>query len=163
MLNSLRLLAVPRPAAARRRWKWAVELQYKAKLYASRIEPAEWFHWLVVHRRRYYRPALIVAAALYVLNGFYVLAPHQVGVIERFGRKVLPYAEPGLHYKLPWPVEKLTRIEARRARTLEIGFRSALESGLGDAEPAAYGGTSSTARPLPAQTRRSLMAPATRT
>jgi regulator of protease activity HflC (stomatin/prohibitin superfamily) len=44
--------------------------------------------------------------------------------LRGFGRKLLPYREPGLHYKLPWPVDDLTRIKARRVRVVEIGFRS---------------------------------------
>ena len=57
-------------------------------------------------------------------------------MIERFGRKVMPYRTPGLHYKLPWPIERLTRVKARGVRVVEIGFRSAAASG--EAEPAAY-------------------------
>ena len=49
---------------------------------------------------------------------------------------MLPYREPGLHYKLPWPIERLTRIQARRVRVVEVGFRS--NSATPDAEPAAY-------------------------
>ena len=49
---------------------------------------------------------------------------------------MLPYSEPGLHYKLPWPVERLTRIQAQRVRVVEIGFRS--NSATPDTEPAAY-------------------------
>jgi Cu+-exporting ATPase len=138
MLNSLRLLAIEKPAKVSRRWAWTREWEYRAKLYASRIDPAAWFHSIVVNRRRYYKPALIAVASLVVLNGAYVIGPDEVGVIERFGRKILPYKEPGLHYKLPWPVETLTRIRARMVRTVEVGFRSALETGLADAEPAAY-------------------------
>jgi Cu+-exporting ATPase len=138
MLNSLRLLTVEKPHGRSRRLKWLRAAEYRVKLWASRIEPAIWFHWFVVHRKRYYRPALATAAVLYVLSGVYVLAPNESGVVERFGRKVLPYKEPGLHYHLPWPMEKLTRIEAQRIRATEIGFRSALHSGLADPEPAAY-------------------------
>jgi Cu+-exporting ATPase len=87
-------------------------------------------------REEWKRPALGVFAALFVLSGFYTLSPDEVGVIERFGRKVLPYREPGLHYKLPWPIEKLTRIQARRTRALEIGYRST--GGGTETEPAAY-------------------------
>ena len=82
------------------------------------------------------RPAAYVAIALVVLSGFYTLRPDEIGVIERFGRKVLPYGEPGLHYKLPWPVERLTRIQARRIRVVEMGFRSSAVQL--EAEPAAY-------------------------
>jgi membrane protease subunit HflK len=79
---------------------------------------------------------LLAVAALLVLNGFYTIQPDEVGVIERFGRKVTPFSLPGLHYKLPWPVERLTRIRAHRVRVVEIGFRS--NSSAPAAEPAAY-------------------------
>jgi HflK protein len=94
------------------------------------------FGRIVERRREFARPALYAAAALLVLNGFYLLGPDEAGVIERFGKKVLPYSEPGIHYKLPWPIERLTRIQARRVRVVEIGFRSA--SASPDTEPAAY-------------------------
>ena len=51
-------------------------------------------------------------------------------------RSCCPTASPGLHYKLPWPVDRLTRIQARRVRVVEIGFRT--NATTPDAEPAAY-------------------------
>jgi HflK protein len=71
-----------------------------------------------------------------LLNGFYALGPDEEGVIERFGRKIAPFSMPGLHYKLPWPIERLTRLAPRRVRVVEIGFRS--NSGATYAEPSAY-------------------------
>jgi HflK protein len=82
------------------------------------------------------RPLLYATAAVYALSGVYVLNPDETGVIERFGHKLFPYRTPGLHYKLPWPVENLTRIQANRVRVIEIGFRSNA-AGV-DSEPAAY-------------------------
>ena len=57
-------------------------------------------------------------------------------MIVRFGQKVLPYDEPGLHVKFPWPIDKLVRIQAKRVRVVEIGYRSISSSP--DNEPAAY-------------------------
>ncbi|MEZ5355136.1 MAG: FtsH protease activity modulator HflK [Bryobacteraceae bacterium] len=136
MLNSLRLLAVEKPARERRWGRWMTAIERRAKLWLSRLEPREWLHEVWENRQRYYRPAAIAAGVLLVLNGFYVVRPEEVAVIERFGRKVLPHGEPGLHYKMPWPMEKLTRIQARKVRVAEIGFRSA--AGAAEAEPAAY-------------------------
>jgi HflK protein len=76
------------------------------------------------------------AIALYALSGIYALNPDETGVVERFGHKQMPYREPGLHYKLPWPIERLTRIQTNRVRVVEIGFRSNV--GGVDSEPAAY-------------------------
>ena len=145
ILNSLRLLRVER---ARRHGGLLHRLGHrlehtplaagwrKAKVLAAEFDPKEAFHYLVVNRRRYAKPALAAAAVLYVLSGFYVLGPDEVGVIERFGRKILPYKEPGLHFKLMWPVDRLTRIQARRVRVVELGFRSGAE--FAETEPAAY-------------------------
>ncbi|MBM3793266.1 MAG: FtsH protease activity modulator HflK [Acidobacteria bacterium] len=139
MLNSLRLLRGPGvrqdPAAAPRWWE---RIERRARLYWSRVEPVEWFHWLWDRRERMWRPLLGVAAALVVLNGFYAIQPDEVGIVERFGRRVTPAREPGLHYKLPWPIETLTRIRARQVRVLEIGFRSAAVPAGEATEPTAY-------------------------
>jgi len=118
MMNSLRLLRVERP----RRWRFRL--------------PAVDFAALYDRRREFAKPALIAVAALVVLAGFYTIQPDEFGVIERFGKKVTPFSAPGLHYKVPWPIERLTRIRAHRVRVAEIGFRSNLSSS--DAEPATY-------------------------
>jgi HflK protein len=70
------------------------------------------------------------------LSGLYTLEPSEQGVIERFGRKVPTYKQPGWHYKLPWPVERLTRLESGRVRAVEIGYRT-VDTGPAS-EPAAY-------------------------
>ncbi|MCC6585749.1 MAG: FtsH protease activity modulator HflK [Bryobacterales bacterium] len=139
MLNSLRLLRVERePSLARGRFAKALDqLCWTVKLWRSRIDPHEWWRILTDHPARFLRPALLAALAVFVMSGFYVLEPDEVGVVERFGRKLIPYKEPGLHYKLPWPVESLTRIAARRVRVAEVGFRTE-RGAAGDTEPAAY-------------------------
>ena len=80
--------------------------------------------WVIANWSRMRKPLIFAAVALYVVSGFYILSPDETGVIERFGRKLVPYREPGPHYKLPWPVDSLTRIKARRVRVVEIGFRT---------------------------------------
>ena len=147
MMNSLRLLRVERMsfdrAASRGRFAgWCVRCAGDFKDWAAASPLANAWNglrgvnlghvsnWLV-------KPALFAAAALIVVNGFYAVQPDEVGVIERFGRKVTPLSDPGLHYKLPWPVDRLTRIQAHRVRVVEIGFRSN-GSSAASVEPAAY-------------------------
>ncbi|HEV2690596.1 MAG TPA: FtsH protease activity modulator HflK, partial [Bryobacteraceae bacterium] len=108
----------------------------RTRAWADAFDPREFSLRLYDRRRELARPVLLTAVALLVLNGFYSLRPDEVGVIERFGRKILPLREPGLHYKLPWPIERLTRMQATRVRTVEIGFRSSATSTA--AEPATY-------------------------
>lgn len=136
MLNSLRLLRAERRG---RRWLHhpaLTNLKHKFNLYASRIDPKETFFELWQRRRDYYRRLAVAGLAALVLSGFYQIQPDELGVIERFGRKIEPHRPAGLHYKLPWPVEKLTRVQARRIRVIEIGFRSDLD--LSATEPVAY-------------------------
>ena len=123
MMNSLRLLRV--------QGTWRKKLEPLVARFDWR-RPIRWLH---AHRRELVKPALITVAALLVLNGIYIIPPQEVGIVLRFGRK-LPEDGPGIHYKLPWPVDKLTRVQARRVRVVEIGFRS--NSTSPDAEPAAY-------------------------
>lgn len=136
MMNSLRLLRIERTSDSR--WSRLVAASPLPRLWLRlrEVDVPSQFGRLVERRRELARPALYTAFAFIVLNGFYMLRPDEAGVIERFGRKVLPYSEPGLHYKLPWPVERLTRIKARSIRVVEIGFRS--NSASPDTEPAAY-------------------------
>ncbi len=147
MLNSLRLLRVERSESrvARYATSLAARLASRTALpqawdrlrnVTGRIDISAGIDWLTAHRQSLARPALAAVALLAILNGAYIIRPDEVGIVQRFGRKLLPYSEPGLHYKLPWPVERLTRIQSRRVRRLEIGFRS--NSTSPEAEPAAY-------------------------
>jgi len=132
MLNSLRLLRVRRTGilACVLRPLWAKLLEW-----AARLDPKAGFDALVARRQQLAKPALVAAAALLVLNGFYILRPDETGIIQQFGKVVLE-REPGLHYKLPWPVERLTRVQAQRIRVVEMGFRSNVVNP--ETEPAAY-------------------------
>jgi len=126
MLNSLRLLHV---APAGRPWN---RLRAVTSRIVPRIDARASLQWIYYRRQR----ALAAAIALILLNGIYVIPPEEIGIIQRFGRKLLPYDGPGIHYKLPWPIDRLTRVQARRVRVVEIGYRT--NAARSDAEPAAY-------------------------
>jgi Cu+-exporting ATPase len=144
MMNSLRLLRVPKAGESRLRREYrrlAARLQAErlteyARALAARLEFGAVMSWTIAHWPRLRKPLAVAALALYVGSGFYILGPDESGVIERFGRKLLPYREAGPHYRLPWPIDSLTRIKARRVRALEIGFRTVATTP--DSEPAAY-------------------------
>jgi Cu+-exporting ATPase len=124
MMNSLRLL--------RAGGEWRRRLAPRVSRIRERLASIDLLPWLWLHRRG----MLWTAAALVVLNGFYVIPPEEIGIVQRFGRKLQPYSAPGLHYKLPWPVDTLTRIPPHRVRVVEIGFRS--DAASLSTEPAAY-------------------------
>ncbi|MEO7649841.1 MAG: FtsH protease activity modulator HflK, partial [Bryobacteraceae bacterium] len=136
MLNSLRLLRVERTTDSRLQKLVGASPLPGIWAKARSIDVASQFGRIVERRRQLMKPALYTAAGLLVLSGFYTLGPDETGVIERFGKKVLPYSEAGAHYKLPWPIERLTRIQSKRVRVVEIGFRS--NAYAVDNEPASY-------------------------
>jgi HflK protein len=143
MLNSLRLLRVERPTEGRLHalWSnWLVRTRIPAvwsrlQTFVRDFDVRDAFVAVVERRREYMRPASIVVCALIVLSGFHTIAPEEVGIVERFGRRLVPHEEPGLHYRL-WLIDRVNRVEARRVRTIEIGYRSTTEPI--DAQPAAY-------------------------
>ena len=66
--------------------------------------------------------ALIVLAGL-ALSSFYSIGPGEVGVIRRFG-KYVKKTQPGLHWKLPFNIEKLNKVKVKRVYKQEFGFRT---------------------------------------
>jgi membrane protease subunit HflK len=73
------------------------------------------------------RFGLVVVAATVVFwlgSGFYVVGPGERGVVLLFGR-VVAQTEPGLRYRLPWPVQGHHVVDIATVRRVEIGFESA--------------------------------------
>jgi membrane protease subunit HflK len=65
---------------------------------------------------------LVVLAAL-IASSVYTVAVDEVGVVQRFGKYVRT-TQPGLKFKLPAGVEKVTKVKVRRIYKEEFGFRS---------------------------------------
>jgi membrane protease subunit HflK len=69
----------------------------------------------------------IIAATLIVLilgySMVYTVAVDEVGVVQRFGRYVRT-TSPGLNFKLPVGIEKVTNVPIRHVFTEEFGFRT---------------------------------------
>ncbi len=71
---------------------------------------------------------IILAAIIILLTGLYTVNPEEVGVIQRFG-KYLSTTEPGLHFKFPFGIDKLTKVKVKHVFKEEFGFRT-LEAGV---------------------------------
>ncbi len=55
-----------------------------------------------------------VAVILLVLpTCFFTVQETEIGLVTRFGRPVQEEAKPGLHVKLPWPIEKVLSVDQR--------------------------------------------------
>lgn len=71
---------------------------------------------------------LIAAILVFIFTGLYTVDPEEVGVIQRFG-KYLKTTEPGLHFKIPFGVDMLTKVPVRKVMKEEFGFRT-LKAGV---------------------------------
>jgi membrane protease subunit HflK len=60
---------------------------------------------------------------LWLASGFYIVGPGERGVVRLFG-EVTDQTEPGLRYRLPWPLQAHDVVDVARVRRAEIGFRS---------------------------------------
>jgi membrane protease subunit HflK len=73
-------------------------------------------------------PLLVLLAAIGVaVAGFYAFTfrvqPDELGVVMRFGEFVRQ-EPPGLHFRLPYPIEEVRLPKVTRKNTIEVGFRS---------------------------------------
>jgi modulator of FtsH protease HflK len=70
-------------------------------------------------------PLIILILFLVYLGSsmIYTVGVDEVGIIQRFG-KYIRTSQPGLNFKLPGIIEKVTKVKVRRVYKKEFGFRS---------------------------------------
>ncbi len=67
--------------------------------------------------------ALAALGLLALLGSFYTVDPEEIGVVLRFGRFVRT-ADPGLNFRLPLGIERVTKVPVERQHKEEFGFRT---------------------------------------
>jgi membrane protease subunit HflK len=73
-----------------------------------------------------FAPSIIIYLILgiWILSStFYVVDADEQGVIKRFG-KYSRTDKPGVHFKLPWPIEEVQKPKVTEVKRIEIGFRT---------------------------------------
>lgn len=66
---------------------------------------------------------LVIVLLYFGSSAFYTVAVDEVGIIQRFGEYVRQTG-PGLHFKLPRGIEKVTKVKVRFVYKEEFGFRT---------------------------------------
>ena len=66
---------------------------------------------------------LAIAALVLLFTAYYQVEPEAVGIVQRFGAYVRT-TEPGPHLKLPFGVERVTKVPVQRQLKMEFGFRT---------------------------------------
>ena len=65
---------------------------------------------------------LMLVAAIWLGSGFYTVDASQRGVVLQFGR-FKEATEPGLRWRLPWPIQSHEIVNLTGVRTVEVGYR----------------------------------------
>ncbi|RMG68666.1 MAG: FtsH protease activity modulator HflK [Nitrospirae bacterium] len=76
-----------------------------------------------IHPRAVLFLLLFLLLAVGGYSSFFTVAPEEVGVILRFGRYVRT-VDPGLHFKIPFGVERVYKVPVERQMKEEFGFRT---------------------------------------
>ena len=66
---------------------------------------------------------LVVVVVILLYGSIYQISPDEMGVIQRFG-KFVRTTDPGLHFKLPFGIEALTKVPVQQQLKHEFGFRT---------------------------------------
>lgn len=66
---------------------------------------------------------IIIIILLFGSSMFYTVGVDEVGVVQRFG-KYIRTSQPGLNFKFPSGIEKVTKVKVRRVYKEEFGFRT---------------------------------------
>lgn len=125
LLNSMRLLWFDRardnPTWQRFR-RWLLRVDAGLDRYFN-VE--EGLHWLTHHLGPVAAVLGILGLLAWGVSGLTIVGPDEIAVVRRFGKPLDEDLAPGLHWRRPWPIETVTRVQPERIRILEVGFRSA--------------------------------------
>ena len=72
--------------------------------------------------------AVLILLVIWLVSGFYKVNANEQGVVLRFG-KFVSTTQPGLNYHIPYPVETALTPKVTKVNRIDIGFRSASDSG----------------------------------
>ena len=65
---------------------------------------------------------VVLVLAVWLASGFYIVNANERGVVLRFGEFVQT-TEPGLRWRLPFPIESHEAVDLTGVRTIEVGYR----------------------------------------
>ncbi|MGA1875053.1 MAG: FtsH protease activity modulator HflK [bacterium] len=113
--NSLRLLAGRTKAIVVGQWR-----KLKGGLVHLGCDCLQPF-W-AAHHRAISRGILSLLLIAYFASGMTIISTDQMGVVQRFGRKITSNLKSGIYLYWPWPIDKVTKVQ-RGVERVEIGFR----------------------------------------
>jgi modulator of FtsH protease HflK len=70
---------------------------------------------------------VMLVAVIWLASGFYIVDASQRGLVLQFG-KFTETTEPGLRWRLPWPIQSNEIVNLTGVRTVEVGYRGSEKS-----------------------------------
>ncbi len=70
--------------------------------------------------KNYTKVLIIISIIIYILTGIYTVKQNEIAVVRRFGKIVSSNVKPGISYSLPFPIDKVDKIEIKKVQTLGI-------------------------------------------
>jgi Cu+-exporting ATPase len=131
LLNAMRLLWFERTSTSPVFQRLSGGLRRVNDWLEHRLDLDEGVHWLSHQWKPVFAGVLLLALCGWGASGLNAIGPDEVGVVRRFGRPMPEDLDPGLHWRWPWPIETVTRLQPRRVHTVEIGFRTLAGSSAG--------------------------------
>ncbi|MBW1765921.1 MAG: protease modulator HflK family protein [Deltaproteobacteria bacterium] len=84
----------------------------------ARLHPKNWLS------RRLVIGLALMLLIVYSISGVRSVQPYETGVRFRFCAIIGEHMVPGLHFALPWPFEKIRKVNAMQIYRAELGFRT---------------------------------------
>ena len=75
-----------------------------------------------VRNRKFLGGLVLAAVVVYLLSGIFVVETDEIGVIVRFGRILSDDVPPGIHYHIPWPVDRVYRPKTAEIKKMLVGL-----------------------------------------
>jgi len=126
MANAMRLLwfeGLSSPLTTR----WMGRAVSAADWVAANASPSKWVFRCIERWRLATRLVGAVALVAWLLSGMILISADEQAVVTRFGRFETTLSA-GLHWRWPWPLDRLTRSRNGLVRSVAIGYRQGPES-----------------------------------
>ena len=82
-------------------------------------------HGTVKGNKKMFTGIVVIITIAYIFSGVYSVNWDEVGIVQRFG-VIVKESSPGIHYRLPYPIEEVTLVKKDSVRKIETGEKELL-------------------------------------
>ncbi|HMP61325.1 MAG TPA: heavy metal translocating P-type ATPase [Gemmatales bacterium] len=122
LINAMRLLWFEKSKEAGW-WRGLAGLSAGLDAWIERLDPHELSHRLGERAKTTTAVALVLMLLLWAAFGLTQIPEGSVGVVQRMGQTLPADLPPGLHWRWPWPLERVHVVDMDRLRPVGLGFR----------------------------------------